>query len=90
MTEFQKTFPEMGLSTDPKQVPWADAVVWSDTWTEGKRVYEWLTKEHMRSVSWERGQVSIELAMTSFLAKHMMYFLIRAPFMVIGRNVPFG
>jgi len=90
MSDVAKPFPEMGASTDPKQVPWADAVVWSERMDAGQKVYEWLTKEHVRQVSWTSGMVSIELSPESFLSKDSMYFLVRAPFVTIGKNMPVG
>lgn len=83
-------FPEIGSSTDPKQAPWADAIVWSERSEGGQRVYEWLTKEHIRSASWDKGTVSIQLAPDSFLADSMLYLLISAPFIAVGKRVPLG
>ena len=83
-------FPEIGSSTDPTKVPWHDAVVWSERAADGGRVYEWLGKEHIRQASWTSGTVSIQVSEESFLYKDVMYFLVQAPFMAIGQNVPVG
>lgn len=86
--EVDKPFPEFGASTDPRSVPWVDAVVWSDRMLEGRRVYEWLGKEHLAAVSWDKGMLSLKLSSQSFIEKEIMYFLITAPFVSIGKNVP--
>ena len=86
--ELDKPFPEVGASTDPKAVPWHDSVVWSDRTHEGKRVYEWLGKEHIRSVNWTHGLLSVQISDSSFLGRDLMYILLQAPFVVVGRNVP--
>ncbi|MFH1724246.1 MAG: hypothetical protein ABII00_06445 [Elusimicrobiota bacterium] len=83
----EKPFPEVGSSVDPKIVPWQDSVVWSERTSDGRRVYEWLTKEHIRSVGWTNGLVSVQIADASFLARDLIYFVIQAPFVTIGRNV---
>ncbi|OIO07866.1 MAG: hypothetical protein AUJ52_09350 [Elusimicrobia bacterium CG1_02_63_36] len=83
-----KPFPEIGSSMDPAVIPWIDSVVWSERSVAGRRVYEWLTKEHVRRVSWNQGVVSLEVADASFLARDVMYFVIQAPFVAVGRNLP--
>jgi hypothetical protein len=87
MPEPEKIFPEFGVTTDVKTVPWADAVVWAERLPDGRRAYEWLTKEHIRSMSWDKGSVSIIVATDSFLGKASLAFVIRAPFIAIGKNV---
>ena len=72
------------------RTPWPDAVVWSDRTVDGARLYEWLGREHIRAVTWTQGHVSILIAHTSFLAKHLVCMIIRAPFITVGRNVPVG
>lgn len=86
--EIDRPFPEIGASTDPKAVPWHDAVVWSDRVLEGRRVYEWLPKEHIRSVSWTAGCVSIHISEKSFLERDLMFLILQAPFIAVGRNIP--
>lgn len=88
--ELDKPFPEFGVSLDPKAVPWANAVVWSDRTVEGRRVYEWIVREHLLAVSWSTGMLSIRLSGQSYIEKDVMYFLISAPFIAIGKNVPVG
>ena len=88
--ELDKPFPELGVSMDPRSVPWVDAVVWSDRTVEGRRVYEWIGKDQLVSVSWSSGLLSIRLSTQSFIEKDVMYFLISAPFIAIGKNVPVG
>ncbi|HBL16847.1 MAG TPA: hypothetical protein DD417_08915 [Elusimicrobia bacterium] len=88
MSEIATPFPEIGASTDPKQIPWIDSVVWSERTSSGGRVYEWLTRDHIRQVSWTTGSVSIHLHERSFLQKASQFFVIQAPFISIGQNVP--
>ncbi len=88
MSTVDTPFPEIGGSTDPKAVPWHDAVVWSDRTLEGKRVYEWLSKEEIRTVAWTSGLLSISIRGESHLERDLMFILIQAPFVTIGRNVP--
>lgn len=83
-------FPEIRAATDPKQVPWHDAVVWSERSSGGQRVYEWLLKGDIRQVSWTTGLLSIQISSSSPLDRDLMYILIQAPFVSIGRNVPIG
>lgn len=83
-----KPFPEFGASMDPREVPWKDAVVWSDRAGAGHRVYEWLTKDHIRGVNWGTGSVSIQLNPESYLEKDVRYFVIRASFIAIGSSIP--
>jgi hypothetical protein len=90
MPEPEKIFPEFGVSMDPKAVPWADAVVWAERMSDGRRVYEWIPKEHMRYASWDKGAVSVAVSNDSFLAQQHVQFLIRASFISIGKNVPVG
>jgi hypothetical protein len=85
--KLEKPFPEIGCSTDPKQVPWAKAVVWSERMETGQRVYEWLTKEHIRGLNWSTGTLSVNISHDSYLDKDVMYFLISAPFIAIGKDV---
>ena len=84
----ESPFQDLGASDDPKAVPWHDAVVWSDRSVDGKRVYQWIPKSEIRSVSWTNGLVSVHIADGSFLAKDLMFILLQAPFVAIGRNVP--
>ncbi len=84
----ESPFPEIEISTDPKAVPWPDAVVWSERTADGKRVYEWINKKHVRTVSWTGGLVSIALSPESFLEKSVMYFIIQSPFTAVGKNMP--
>lgn len=88
MSTIDSPFPEIGASTDPKEVPWHNAVVWSDRLSEGKRVYEWLKKDDIRAASWSSGLLSIQIRGESPLDRDLMYILIQAPFVTIGRNVP--
>ncbi|HVE14141.1 MAG TPA: hypothetical protein VNI01_12150 [Elusimicrobiota bacterium] len=84
-------FPEIGVEKDPRKVPWRDAVVWSERVApDGGRVYEWLTKEHIRSVSWTSGTVSIHISESSILSSDLVFLEIQAPFVAIGKNVPVG
>ena len=86
-----RPFPEIGVGTDPRLVPWKEAVVWSDrTAPDGRRIYEWLEKEHVRSVSWTRGTVSIEISSSSILASDLIFIQLQAPFIAVGKDVPVG
>lgn len=85
-----KPFPEMGSSMDPTKVPWIDAVVWSERAANGERIYEWVSKEHVRQASWTSGTVSIQIDDTSFIYNAVKYMLIQAPFITIGQNVRTG
>jgi len=80
-------FPEIGWSMDPKKVPWADAIVWSERTGNGHRIYEWLTKEHVANVGWTNGLVSVQVANESFLFDSIRYFIVQAPFVAVGQNV---
>ena len=84
----ETAFPEIKASMDPKEIPWHDAVVWSDHTEGGKHVYEWLSKTEIRSVSWTAGLLSININDQSALYRDLMFILIQAPFVTIGRNVP--
>ena len=88
MSTIDTPFPEIGASTDPKAVPWHNAVVWSERSSGGQRVYEWLKKEDIRVVSWVGGLLSIQIRGESPLDRDLMYILIQAPFVTIGKNVP--
>lgn len=69
-------------------MPWYNAVVWSDRTQDGKRVYEWIKKDDIRAVSWTTGLVSIQIRGESPLDRDLMYVLIQAPFVAVGKNVP--
>lgn len=91
MSALEPPFPEVGSGSDPRQVPWKDAIVWSErTGPDGRRVYEWLTKEHIRTASWTSGTVSIQISPSSYLAGDLVFIQIQAPFIAIGKNVPIG
>lgn len=81
-------FPEVQSGTDPRVVPWHMAVVWSEGTLDGKRVYQWLSKEHIRLVSWAQGSVSIQILDESPIGRDVMYFIISAPFIAVGKNIP--
>jgi len=81
-------FPEIQSTTDPKTIPWHMAVVWSDRFADGKRVYEFLGKEHIRLVNWSGGILSVELQDGSPVGRDVMYFILQAPFVAIGKNIP--
>lgn len=82
-----KPWPEVGSSGDPKAVPWHDAVVWTVTGADGRRAYEWLSKQHVRGVSWTSGVVSVQVHDDSFLARDVQYIILQAPFVSVGRNI---
>ena len=88
MADIDSPFPEFGASTDPKVVPWHTAVVWSDRTEGGKRIYEWLPKSEIRSVSWTSGLLSIQIHGDSVLDRDLAYILIQAPFITVGKHVP--
>ena len=88
MSDIETAFPEIGASTDPKAVPWHDAVVWSDRTEGGKRIYEWLPKADIRGVSWTAGLLSIHIKDDSPMERDVQFILIQAPFVTIGKNVP--
>ncbi|MBI5201223.1 MAG: hypothetical protein HY925_06525 [Elusimicrobia bacterium] len=88
MSAIATAFPEIGASTEPKEVPWYNAVVWSDRVVDGKKVYEWVKKEDIRQVGWSNGLVSISIRSESPLDRDLMYILIQAPFVAVGKNVP--
>jgi hypothetical protein len=90
MPDPEKILPEFGVSTDPKAVPWSDAVVWAERLPDGRRAYEWLAKEHIKYALWDKGSVSIAVNNSSFLAQTNVNFIIRATFIAIGVNVPVG
>ena len=85
-----KPFPEIGSSIDAAKVPWSDAVVWSEWVSNGQRVYEWLSKEHIRQVSWGTGTVSIQIHDRSYLYNTVKYLLIQSNLVSVGQNVPIG
>jgi len=81
--------PEIKSSIDPKAVPWHMAVVWSErTDAAGNKIYEWLAKEHIRLVNWSNGIVSLQIDENSPVGRDMMYLIIQAPFIAVGRNLP--
>lgn len=88
MAALDTPFPEIRSSTDPKEIPWHDAVVWSERAEGGQRIYEWLPKSEIRSASWNTGLLSIQVSSGSPLDRDLMFILIQAPFVTIGRNVP--
>lgn len=88
MSMIDTPFAEIRSSADPKEVPWHDAVVWSERTAAGNRVYEWLPKGDIRGVSWTSGLLSIQISGSSNLDRDIMFILIQAPFVTIGRNVP--
>lgn len=81
-------FPDVQSSTDPKTIPWHMAIVWSDRSVNGQRLYEWLSKEHVRLVNWSNGLVTIQLNEDSKIGRDVMYFVISASFVAIGKNMP--
>ncbi|HOX22857.1 MAG TPA: hypothetical protein PLL10_05285 [Elusimicrobiales bacterium] len=79
-----KAVPEIKNSQDSAQVPWKDAVVWvynCDT------KYYWLGKEHIRSVAWTGGNVSIMPKESSILRNFFSCFVVMSATVFVGTNV---
>ncbi|MFH2204639.1 MAG: hypothetical protein ABIJ96_16110 [Elusimicrobiota bacterium] len=84
-----QAFPEIQSTIDPKTIPWHMSVVWSEhTDAAGNKIYEWLTKEHVRLVSWSNGLLSLQMDENSPAGRDVMYLVIQAPFAAVGRNMP--
>lgn len=79
-----KAVPEIKNSQDPKLVPWKDSVVWVYT---GGDVYYWLPKEHVRSVAWTAGNVSVMPKETSILRSYFSCFILMNASVFVGTNV---
>ncbi|MBI4350119.1 MAG: hypothetical protein HY550_01665 [Elusimicrobia bacterium] len=82
--------PEIKFSSDANEIPWENAVVWTIMPRLGPRVYEWLEKEHIRSVSWTNGIVSILPEKDSVLSDKCLCIVLPAVFTWIGKNVNVG
>ena len=81
-------FADIESSTDPRAVPWHVAIVWSDSTENGLPVYKWLNKENVRLVNWSNGLVSVQLLEESPIGRDVMYLILHAPFIAIGREMP--
>jgi len=79
-----KAIPEIKRTQDPTQIPWKDAVVWV---YNGEGQYHWLGKEHIRSVAWTGGNVSIMPKETSILRTFFSCFILMSATVFVGTNV---
>lgn len=79
-----KAVPEIKNSQDPALVPWKDSLVWI---YNGGTQYYWLGKEHVRSVAWTGGNVSIMPKETSILRNFFSCFVLMNATVFVGTNV---
>ncbi|MDA8242678.1 MAG: hypothetical protein M0025_00970 [Elusimicrobia bacterium] len=82
--------PEIKCSSDAGEIPWDDAVVWSQMPRVGPRVYEWIEGTHIRYVSWSSGLVNIMPDNNSILSSHCQCIVLPSAFVWVGKNVKVG
>ena len=87
MDSLGEKIPEIKFSSDAAEIPWADAAVWTVMPRVGPRVYEWITKEHIRYVSWTNGIVSLMPETNSILSDKCSVMILPSGFVWIGKNV---
>lgn len=90
MDSLGEKIPEFKFSSDAKEIPWENAVVWSIMPRVGPRVYEWIEKEHIRYVSWTNGIVNIIPHKDSILSDKCQCIILPAGFTWVGKNVNVG
>lgn len=90
MDFLEQKIPELRSSSNINEIPWLDAVVWSDSPRTEGRVYEWINKEHIKYVSWTNGIVSVTPAYKSALSDSCQCIIISGSFIWIGKNVVVG
>jgi len=87
MDSLGEKIPEIKYSSDTKEIPWDNAVVWTMMPRVGPRVYEWLEKEHIRYISWTNGIVSIMPDDHSILSDKCQCIVLPSAFIWVGKNV---
>jgi len=87
MDSLGQKIPEIKFSSDANEIPWDKAVVWTMMPRVGPRVYEWIDSEHIRSVSWINGIVSILPEHSSILSSHCQCIVLPSAFIWIGKEV---
>lgn len=87
MDSLAKKIPEIKFSSDAAEIPWDNAVVWTIMPRVGPRVYEWLEAEHIGSVSWTNGIVSILPERSSILSDKCQCLILPAALIWIGKNI---
>ena len=87
MDSLGQKIPELKCSSDANEIPWENAVVWSIMPRVGPRVYEWIEREHIRSVSWTNGIVSILPDRDSILNDKCQCIILPSGFTWVGKTV---
>lgn len=90
MDSLAAKIPEIKFSSDANEIPWENAVVWTMMPRLGPRVYEWITREHIRYVSWTNGIVNIIPENDSILSDKCQCIVLPSAFIWIGKNVKTG
>lgn len=90
MDTLKQKIPEIQCSSDVNEIPWEDAVVWSGMPRIDGRIYEWITREHIRYASWTNGHVSIMPSPKSMLSASCQCVVIQGAFVWVGKNVVVG
>lgn len=90
MDSLAARIPEIKFSSNAEEIPWENAVVWTIMPRVGPRVYEWLEGEHIRSVSWTNGIVSILPEKDSILSEKCQCMVLPSGFVWVGKNVKVG
>ncbi len=87
MDGLSEKIPEIKTSKDVNEIPWKTAVVWSSMPRIGPRVYEWVSDEDIRYVSWTNGIVTILPKQDSILSANCQCIVVPQGFVWIGRDV---
>ena len=87
MDELSEKIPEIKFSKDVNEIPWKNAVVWSSMPRIGPRVYEWVSDEDIRYVSWTNGIVTILPKQESVLSRKCQCIVVPQGFVWVGAEV---
>ncbi len=87
MDSLAAKIPEIKYSSEAGEIPWDNAVVWCIMPRVGPRVYEWITSNHIRYVSWTNGIVNIIPDNNSILSEKCQCMILPSGFVWVGKNV---
>lgn len=86
MSPLASQVPEICVSDTPENIPWKDAVVWTEILPTGKK-FLWINKEHIGTVSWTNGNISVLPRPETILSDNFHALVIMGGTALIGKNV---
>lgn len=78
--------PEICVSDTPEGIPWKDAVVWTEVLPSGRK-FLWIAAEHIESVTWTNGNLSILPRRDTILSDNFQALVVMGGTALVGKNI---